>query len=389
MEGKVNTDKVFQGERLKEAREARGYTIRELTEKIELNNHQTLSKYENGKAIPPAEVLYKIMNILDFPFSYFFEKENYDDINNIVFFRSKASTTAKLKKMHEIKIEWVIRIFNYLENIVDFPKSDLPQIEAKEPSFFKPRDFEEIEEIALNMRKEWNLSNGPITDLTHLFEKHGIVVSTIDSNDYYVDACSKWVGNRLFILVGNEKASPSKIKFTLAHELGHYLLHHNITKEEFNTKNIYKRMEEEANHFASAFLLPAEVFSTELVTNTMDYYLLLKRRWHVSIQAMIYRSKELNLINEYQASYLWKQISKKGWRTKEPYDDVLLKEKPILLKEAIELINTHNVKTKVELRDEVKLSANDIEAIATLPQGYFSQYTGKDNVIFFKKNYST
>ncbi|MCZ8533368.1 helix-turn-helix domain-containing protein [Psychrobacillus psychrodurans] len=96
-----------------------------MKEKLELNNHQTLSKYENNKATPPAEVLFKIMNMLDFPYNYFFEEETYKSGNNIVFFRSKASTSAKLKKIHEIKIEWLIRIYDYLEGIVNFPKSDL------------------------------------------------------------------------------------------------------------------------------------------------------------------------------------------------------------------------------------------------------------------------
>ncbi|MDA6130830.1 ImmA/IrrE family metallo-endopeptidase, partial [Escherichia coli] len=139
----------------------------------------------------------------------------------------------------------------------------------------------------------------PIDDITHLFEKHGIVVSIIKSDGFSIDACSKWFGNKLFILVGNDRSVPSRIKFTLAHELGHFLLHKSVKKEDFNKKDVYKRMEEEANHFASAFLLPAETISNELVSHTLDYYLLLKRRWQVSMQAMVYRSKELNLINEY------------------------------------------------------------------------------------------
>ncbi|MDA6083001.1 ImmA/IrrE family metallo-endopeptidase, partial [Escherichia coli] len=75
----------------------------------------------------------------------------------------------------------------------------------------------------------------------------------------------------LFILFGNDRSVPSRIKFTLAHELGHFLLHKSVKKEDFNKKDVYKRMEEEANHFASAFLLPAETFSNELVSHTLDY----------------------------------------------------------------------------------------------------------------------
>lgn len=385
MEGKTNLNRIFRSERLREAREARGLTIRELTDQVGLNNHQTLSKYENGKAIPPAEVLFSIMKALNVPHNYFFEDAFYNIGDEIVFFRGKANATAKLKKIHEIKISWLMKIFSYLEGIIDFPESNLPIFEKKKQDFFVPTDFEKIEEIAAGIRNMWDLNNGPITDLTHLFEKHGIVVSIIDSEEYVIDACSKWIGNKLFILVGNDKSAPSRIKFTLAHELGHYLLHYNVSREDFNKKEIYKRLEIEANHFASAFLLPANIFSNELISHSMDYYLLLKKRWQVSIQAMIYRSKELNLINEYQTSYLWKQIASKGWRVKEPYDDLLLKETPILLKEAIDLIITHNVKSKSELCDEIKLSSTDIEALANLPYGYFNQSSDKSNIISFKK----
>lgn len=117
----------------------------------------------------------------------------------------------------------------------------------------------------------------------------------------------------------------------------------------------------------------------------MDFYLLLKKRWQLSIQAMIYRSRELNLINEHQASYLWKQIAKNGWRTKEPYDELLLNESPTLLKDAIELIIKHRVKTKTELCEEIKLSKFDIEVLANLPYEYFNEIKGNSNIISFKR----
>ncbi|MDA6131280.1 hypothetical protein OSK38_28435, partial [Escherichia coli] len=85
------------------------------------------------------------------------------------------------------------------------------------------------------------------------------------------------------------------------------------------------------------------------------------------------------LINEYQAGYIWKQIAKKGWRTKEPYDDVLFDESPTLFKEALDLILNHNVKSKKQICDELKLNQRDIEALMNLPNGYLNEQIGRDN----------
>lgn len=385
MEVKTNK-RTFIPEKLRSAREVKGLTIRELADEIGVS-HQAISKYENSKALPSAEILIKIMSILNVPYEYFFKDSKDKNMNQIVYFRSKANTTAKMKRIHEIKISWLIEIFEYLEEILEFPKLNIFSFSRDKSFFFEPTGFDEIENIAQEIRNFWNLNNGPISDLTHLFEKNGIIVSFIKDSNLSIDACSKWreEDGKLFILIGNERGTNSRIKFTLAHELGHYILHKNVLKTEFNKKDVYKRMEEEANKFASAFLLPRDSFSEELMSNSLDYYLLLKKRWNVSVQAMIYRSYDLNLINDNQYSYLWKQINKKGWRTKEPYDDLLYEESPVLLKEALDLILKHNVKSKNVISSELAIHQYDIEALSNLPHGYLNESQDKRNIVSFKK----
>lgn len=384
---KINSNKKFLPSRLKEARESRGLTMRELADLINANNHQIVSKYENGKSIPPAEVLMRIMSELKFPYDFFFSEEiDENREESVVYFRSRAKATAKLKKIHQIKISWLSRIYSYLDQVIEFPEINVPNYGNDHSQFFKTTSNNQIENIAKKLREHWNLNNGPITDMTHLLEKNGVIISAVKSDLFTIDACSKWINKNLFILVGNEKASASRIKFTLAHELGHSILHKNIKSEDFNKSEVYKRIEREANYFASAFLLPAESISKELISHSLDYYVLLKKRWQVSIQAMIYRSNDLNLITDFQTSYLWKQIAKKGWRIKEPLDDELVAETPNLIKEAIELIVDHHVETKQQLVQEIKLNPLDIEVISGLTPGYFNKINlVPNNVIKFKK----
>lgn len=382
---KNNPNKIFQPQKLREAREVRGLTVRDLAQDVGLGSHQALSKYENGKSLPPADVLMKIMRVLDLPYSYFFDERIREEVGGIVYFRSRANATAKLKKIHKIKVAWLMKLYNYFEGFLDFPESDLFETQFNRNGMFTPTHYDEIEKIASNLRRHWNLNNGPITDITHLFEKHGIVVSIISGEDISIDACSKWVGNKLFIIVGNDRAVPSRIKFSLAHELGHYLIHKHVKEEEFNKKDVYKRMEDEANHFASSFLLPAQTFSDELVSTSLDYYRLLKERWQVSMQMMIYRSRELDIINEHQSAYLWKLIARKGWRIKEPNDEVLLKESPSILKEAVNLLVDNDVRTKKQLYEEIKLNKRDIEALTGLPMGYFDESEERGKIVSFKR----
>ena len=120
------------------------------------------------------------------------------------------------------------------------------------------------------------------------------------------------------------------MRFTLAHELGHLVMHR------FPTAT----MEDEANQFASAFLMPAgdaaSAFQGRRVT--LELLAALKPEWKVSMQALLMRAKALGYIDHNQSRYLWQQMGVKGWRLSEPAELDFEHEKPTVLRS---IINAH------------------------------------------------
>ena len=57
----------------------------------------------------------------------------------------------------------------------------------------------------------------------------------------------------------------------------------------------------------------------------------------MSIQALLYRAKELGYVTEYQSEYLWRKISALGWRTREPADTDFPHERPEVFHRLIDI----------------------------------------------------
>jgi Zn-dependent peptidase ImmA (M78 family) len=157
----------------------------------------------------------------------------------------------------------------------------------------------------------------------------------------------------------------------LAHELGHLVLHAALSKDMI--KNDYKKVEREANLFASSFLLPKESFGKVMIMPGLDYFIQLKQEWKISIAAMIYRCKELGMINAQRSGRLQIQIFKKKWRDKEPLDNEIEFEYPAFLLDLAHkyLNNKNNVERFVNL---TRLPVSDVERLCLLPDGYFVGY---------------
>ena len=130
----------------------------------------------------------------------------------------------------------------------------------------------EIELAAEECRKTWGLGlTTPIAKMTRVLENAGVVITQFNGVSEKVDALSL---NRKFpIIVRNDaKESVCRMRFDLAHECGHFVLHDGVETGDQIT-------ESEANKFASAFLFPRAAFINEFISakNTrLDWKLIYK-----------------------------------------------------------------------------------------------------------------
>jgi Zn-dependent peptidase ImmA (M78 family) len=98
-------------------------------------------------------------------------------------------------------------------------------------------------------------------------------------------------------------------------------------------------IEKEAEDFAGEFLLPEDAMRREIVPPvTLVSLAELKPRWQVSIGSLIERAYKLNIIKLEQRKYLWKQMSMKKWKEREPENLDIEPERPRALRKMAELL---------------------------------------------------
>lgn len=374
-----NNQEKFNPKRLKEARLVRELSIKELADEIKLSR-QAVSNYEIGESVPKQETMFRIINALNFPKSFFYKEVEEQYVGN-TFFRANATATKKNKESQYHKTLMAGYIYEYLSKFIELPEMNIPEINNYNGEW----DEETIENLALSTREFWGIGDKPIQNMIHLLEKNGFIVFTVDTNSEKVDAFAQHRKGRPFIFVGNEKKSAFRRQFDAAHELGHILMHKDIDNQDTLTKQEFKEMEKQANQFASAFLLPKATFQKTVTSSTLLHFVELKKYWHVSMAAMIYRSYAIGLIDESRYTSLQKQISMKKYRKEEPLDKVFPIKKPTVLKRSIEMILEHNVKSGFEVISEIALPQDIIEMLCNLDEGTLSLKDSDLNIRLMNK----
>ena len=362
------------GTRISEARQAMGLKVTHLATLLD-EHRQTVHQYESGTREVAPEVLYRIATLLNQPIG-FFESDgvNWDFDSDTLFFRDCKKASDAQRSQASIRLKWLQEYFGYVTKKLDVPALSLPNIDSpSDPSLITTRF---IEEAALEVRQHWGLGLEPIPNVLRVMERNGIVLAKVELDIEDLDGLSSWSSKflRPFVLLNGDKASAVRSRFDAAHELGHIVLHRNVRSEFSDRKQVfYKVMEKQAHRFASAFLMPEEVWRKECRVVSLVRFKSLKPRWLASIASMLARSLDLDLISKERFVTMRRQLSNNEWRVKEPFDDIIPEEKPLLLPQASELLMKHGYFIKAEFvrRQENLCEITGLDALAlsreTLP----------------------
>jgi Zn-dependent peptidase ImmA (M78 family) len=217
-----------------------------------------------------------------------------------------------------------------LEDLVELPPLDLPSDLHVGPS--TPLDA--IEEVAEEVRRRWNLDDGPVPHVVRHIELHGIVVTRYLVGSERVDAFSAPFAERPIIVLGDDKGQFDRSRLDAAHELGHLVMHPDPQPGD-------RTLENQAQRFGGAFLLPRDGILHKLPRGPVDWMQMvtLKREWGVSVQALLYRARTLGTLDEASYENAMKTMSRRGWRKNEP-GYLGPPEQPTLLSKALEALST-------------------------------------------------
>ncbi|MDO6644695.1 XRE family transcriptional regulator [Acinetobacter guillouiae] len=319
----------FNGLELKLLRQFNELTLDDLGNKLDYTR-QYLHKVETGQTIPNDQFVEKVANYFNVPHSFFMQIKSVLQEDQI-HFRSNRTAKVSFKQIVIARGEYTKRLTEYLDSKLRLPKYDIYSSEneliTQDPA---------IESIAEQCRGKWGLGLGPISSMVRLCETHGIIVTTFPSVSKEVDALS--LATKRPVFVRNEaKESICRQRFDLAHELGHLVLHDGIVTGDRLT-------ESQANHFASALLIPQVMmrthFSTWYKNGRFNWSKLseFKQTWKVSKAAILYRAKQLGLLTPEQYTSGVIYLKKTGEGINEKEDHLIPKEKPELLQACFNML---------------------------------------------------
>jgi Zn-dependent peptidase ImmA (M78 family)/DNA-binding XRE family transcriptional regulator len=330
---------MFTPGRLSLARRRRGLTKKGLAEAIGVAPH-TVLRYESGEIDPPDEMIAKFALVLDFPVQFFHAPDIDEVVPDAASFRGLTVMSAKDRDSALAAGSLSYLLSDWIERNFDLPKPQLIDLSDEAP-----------EVAARSLREEWALGEQPIKNMVHLLEAKGVRVFSLAENTKAVDAFSVWRGERPFVFL-NMMKSPEHSRFDAAHELAHLVLHKHGGPQG-------RRAEDQANQFASAFLMPEEDVRAQIPRiHTLNQIISVKKRWSVSVMALVYRIHTLKILSDWQYRIFCIQATEAGYRTSEPFG--IPREQSVVWQKVLTALWAEKV-TKKEIAEQLHVPQKEIE----------------------------
>lgn len=304
------------GDRIRQARLAVGATLDEVAELLAAQSTPItkagLSKYEKNKSVPPQTFLVQLAKVLKVKPSFFITEPEFTASWHA--FRKQTRFPKRLQEHVRAAAEQRIESQLWLMTILH--PDELPKF----PKRISVEELADVELAAEALRKKWSLGQQTIGCLVDVVESFGVVVVPHEGIERgrQFDGLSGTINDKFPVAVISTSVPDDRVRYTLAHELGHLVMDCGDTSEE----------EEEAfaHRFASAFIVPESVMRRELGSSrrsvALREFAVLKQKHGLSMQNLIRRAYDLEIISQGHYSSLFRQFSSMGWRKSEPVEFV-------------------------------------------------------------------
>jgi Zn-dependent peptidase ImmA (M78 family)/transcriptional regulator with XRE-family HTH domain len=328
----------FQKDQLTRARELKSYTKAYLAKLVE-KTPSAITQFESGVNKPDSKTVAALSLALEMPPMFFCNKSMTDRLSvDDCHFRSLRSASQSNRRQSIRTGELIYEVVEYLEHKgAIYPENKILKLKNE----INLNDS--VKDIALKTRTYNGLGVGPIEDPIKLIESWGAIVIPLPYNCREVGAFSTWVKDR-----------PVIIHFDIAHELCHLLIHDDVKPGD-------PVCEKEADSFASSFLIPDNSFANECPKSfNLQTFIALKKRWNVSIRALLYKANNRGHISEssYRRALMYMNKNYGGYN--EPAEWKL--KKPSMLKTMLMLADSAGLPLK-EIANDLALNEKFLKDI--------------------------
>lgn len=336
------------GERLRTARESLGMTQGDLSAATGISQAK-VSKMETGLAGPADDDIDTLSSVLGFPRSFFSDAPLYPVAAGL--YRRQSRTSARDLKRMTAQTAIVAGAVEAADGFLGIRRVLIEPYQGD-------IDDRTIARIAGETRALAGLpERGPVPNAVRSCERLGVPVAVLPSFEEGSGICgfSVWgdVGERRPLIVLSDGLSGDRLRATVAHELGHLILH------TVNQRGDRKVVEEQGWRFAHHYLFPEEdareAFGPE--PPTLRSMLRLKGVYGVSVAFMVKALTAYGIVDEVRARSLWKQLSARGWRKEEPGEVGI--ERPSLVPQVLRAQKECGVEVGVQEFLLAKLSSED------------------------------